>query len=397
MAKHAPGGNSGRAFYNPALDGLRFFAFFLVFLDHAPWTPVAPPPAPNPWFFLARLHDFGWIGVDLFLCLSSYLITRLLWMEWKEREKVSILDFYCRRALRIWPLYYLMCFTGFFLMPAFGQDGPAFGSAEYGAFLKLFLLPHLAFYANIATALHHNYVQSLTLGPLWTISLEEQFYLLCPILLVAARFDKKKILAAGLVLLAATTVARFLFVQAGFSYPALWVSLPTRLDPFILGALLALFEEDLGRMAGKTPSWLFTVLGLICVLGAMSFPNLDLQQPSVAWLFSLLDLGWVFLLFSIGRPGWPQRGATWGFFPRWGKISYGLYVYHRLALHLAGMALFWFQLQTRLPLHSWTAGWIVSAGGFLLTLALASVSYDFYEKPFLKLKEKFTFIRSRAV
>lgn len=383
-------------FYNPALDGLRFFAFFLVFLHHAPWTPVVQPPFPNPWYFLVRIHECGWMGVDLFLCLSSYLITRLLWMEWKERGKVSILSFYCRRILRIWPLYFLVCFLGFYLMPRLGQDSPQWGTPEYHSFLGTYLIPHLAFYANMAAALHGP-VASISLGPLWTVSLEEQFYLLCPLLLVLARFDKRKILAAGFGLLVVTVTSRFFFIQKGFSNAFIWVSLPTRLDPFVLGSLLALFEEELLRLVSKIPPALFMTLGICCIVGAMAFPDKELQRPSVVWLYSLLDLGWIFILFSTFMAGWLQRGIIHAPFPFWGKVSYGLYVYHAIALHFASMAVLWFQEKNRLYLHSWTVGWSITLLAFLLTLTVAFLSYSVYEKPFLRIKKRFTFIRSMAV
>jgi peptidoglycan/LPS O-acetylase OafA/YrhL len=276
-----------------------------------------------------------------------------------------------------------------------GLDEPAWGSPEYASFLHIYLLPHLAFYVNIASAIH-GYVASLSLGPLWTISLEEQFYFLWPLFLALAGFDKKKILFAGVGLLVLTVTARFFFIQWGFPHPAIWVSLPTRLDPFVLGTLLALFEKELLQWTRKTPAWLFMVTGMACVIGAMALPEMEKQEPSVIYQFGLLDMGWILILFSVFKPGWPQKLATWSPFPRWGKISYGLYVYHYMALHFMGMAAHWFQGEARLYLSSWAVGWSVTAAGFLLTLGLSRLSYDFYEKPFLKLKERFTFVRSRT-
>ena len=385
----------GKSFYEPALDGLRFFAFFLVFLHHAPWTPLVSPPFPDPWFFLVRLRQCGWMGVDLFLCLSSYLITRLLWMEWRKKGKISVPRFYLRRILRIWPLYFLACFLGFYLLPRLKLDAPAWGSPEYGAFLHSYLLPHLAFFANIAIALH-GVVTSFSLVPLWTISLEEQFYLLCPLLLALARFDRRKILWAGAGLLVLAAAARFFFISHGWGYPAVWVSLPTRLDPFVLGCLLALFQEDLDSLAGKTPAWVLTATGLGCLLGAMAMPDMEQGGMAVVGQFGLLDLGWAFLLFSACRPGWLKKAVTRAPFPLWGKISYGLYVYHMVALHQVGMALTGFLAGAGLRFSDWSVCWAITGASLLLTFALAFLSYYFYEKPFLKLKEKFAFIKSRA-
>ena len=336
------------------------------------------------------------MGVDLFLCLSSYLITKLLWLEWQKGNKVSVPRFYLRRALRIWPLYFLMCFLGFYLLPRLGWDDPAWGSDDYRSMLHTYLVPHLGFFANLVTALR-GYIVSFSLGPLWTISLEEQFYFLWPLFLVLARFNRTRILWGGLGLLVLTEGARAYFRLSGFPHPAIWVSLPTRLDPFVLGTLLALFEKELRQWAGKAPPWLPLAAGLSCLAGAVAMPDMEQQGPSVLFQFNLLDLGWILVLFSAGQGGWVRSWVTHRPFPVLGKISYGLYVFHFLALHLAGMVAFWFQGLAHLYLYSWVVAWSVTVLGFLLTLALASFSYYFYERRFLEMKKKFTAITSRPV
>src|SRR3990172_8203455 len=85
-------------FYHPELDSLRFLAFLLVFFNHSPYLGSS--------LFLVKLHDFGWLGVDLFLGLSAYLITKLLFTEFQRLGTIDIVYFYVRRVLRIWPLYF---------------------------------------------------------------------------------------------------------------------------------------------------------------------------------------------------------------------------------------------------------------------------------------------------
>src|SRR5690606_2476800 len=97
----------------PELDGLRFIAFLLVFLHHLPF--------PSEWLarspLLSRIHAFGWIGVDIFLVLSAYLLTRLAIEERRHTGRFDVVRFYMRRALRIWPLYFLGLAIGFFFYP----------------------------------------------------------------------------------------------------------------------------------------------------------------------------------------------------------------------------------------------------------------------------------------
>jgi peptidoglycan/LPS O-acetylase OafA/YrhL len=99
--------SGARRFYNPALDGLRFFAFLGVFTLHALSRTVPISPAGSQWSAWETAgRDVGMLGVDLFFVLSSYLITKLLLIEKDRTGTVDIRSFYVRRILRIWPLYF---------------------------------------------------------------------------------------------------------------------------------------------------------------------------------------------------------------------------------------------------------------------------------------------------
>ncbi len=390
------GPRPGAPFYLPSLDGLRFLAFFLVFLHHARWTPLGPVPLSSPWFLPVHVNEYGWIGVDLFLCLSSYLITKLLWLEWQRDNRLSLLSFYLRRVLRIWPLYFLACLLGFLIVPWFDLDGPACGTKDYFEMIHQYLWAYLGFFANVGIAAHGN-IPSLTLSPLWTVSLEEQFYILWPLFLVFARFNKKRILKICLVLLIFTVLARFYFFWKGFAQPAIWVSLPTRLDPFIFGTLLAFFEGDLEKSLGKIHSGYFLGIGTFCLAWVMSMPNLGEQGLSVLWQPLALAIGWILIIFSANRPGLWRSLVACRPFVQWGKISYGLYVYHFIVLHLSGSLVRWLQGIFKVYASSWAVGWTITLLGFGFTLFLASLSYHVFETPFLELKKRFTFIPSRPV
>src|SRR3989344_8628341 len=100
--------------YLPSLDGLRFLAFLLVFLHHTTFY-INPALAQN--FLLIFFNKHGWIGVDIFFVLTGFLITLLMLDERDKNGHFSIKNFLIRRALRIWPLYYLSILVGFFLVP----------------------------------------------------------------------------------------------------------------------------------------------------------------------------------------------------------------------------------------------------------------------------------------
>ena len=111
--------------YRPELDGLRFIAFFAVFLYHVGPVPVDKPPSLLQPLCKAynTLSAWGWAGVDLFFVLSGFLITSLLLIERQNMGEVSFKHFFIRRLLRIWPLYFLALLAGCAVLYALGQAG----------------------------------------------------------------------------------------------------------------------------------------------------------------------------------------------------------------------------------------------------------------------------------
>lgn len=165
--------------YFPNLDGLRFYAFLAVFFAHSFWTEFDYI-SNNQLFSLLKIVAYkGVLGVNFFFVLSGFLITYLLLEEKAATGKIDILAFYMRRVLRIWPLYYFVIFVGFVLIPyvqsRLGQPTPE--SAN--------LFQYLFFIGNFGDK-----PTSAVLGILWSIAVEEQFYLVWPIVfsLVPPRF-----------------------------------------------------------------------------------------------------------------------------------------------------------------------------------------------------------------
>ncbi len=165
------GGATGQGFYHPELDSLRFFAFFAVFLLHAFYQPVTGTAVYHlsVWDFVRHsVVGSGAFGVDLFFVLSAYLITELLLREKGERGVVSVPAFCARRVLRIWPLYFFFLALAYFvpiLNPGhllFRWKGPAWFSLLGGNW----------------SVVAYGWPDSIIVTPLWSVSVEEQFYLL---------------------------------------------------------------------------------------------------------------------------------------------------------------------------------------------------------------------------
>jgi peptidoglycan/LPS O-acetylase OafA/YrhL len=334
-------------FYSPELDGLRFVAAFLVFVHHAPQLP-----------YLGAIKEYGWLGVDLFLSLSAYLITRLAMLERERTGDFALRLFFIRRALRIWPLYFLFALSACLASFLAGvTDGPT--SARWA-------LSHVSFSANILTAVDG--YSKVSFSPhLWTISLEEQAYLVLALLLsvyFAKQASPRTAVKLGLAFVGVLIVARIALLDA--PHPFVWVTL-LRADAFVFGALAAL--------AGMSSKWWTLPAGVALICSVALFPPLGTGQAYDIFGYTVLAAGCTLVILSV--PKWL------GAFRYFGKISYGIYVYHLASLWLASKL-------TGDPMMGF-------AIGLVAVLTISSLSYHVFEAPFLRLKRRFTLVESRNV
>jgi peptidoglycan/LPS O-acetylase OafA/YrhL len=156
-------------YYRPELDLLRFIAFMMVFMVHRmDFIPIDA--AQHPWLYNVCL--LGDLGVPVFFLLSAFLITELLFRERDETGTIQLRAFYMRRILRIWPLYFLV-FYGLVVLTRFV---PFAGAKDPGAWLAF------TFFAGNWWICWHGWVPAYPVNPLWSISVEEQFYIAIPII-----------------------------------------------------------------------------------------------------------------------------------------------------------------------------------------------------------------------
>ena len=164
--------------YFPNLDGLRFLAFFSVFLFHSFYTPYPAIQASTAYRWAHGLTRSGDLGVNFFFVLSGFLITYLLLCERQATGRIAIGPFYVRRILRIWPLYFVVLLLGFGVLPIvrahFGEH--EFHETAHPAYFWLFLANFNNLYYGCQTP---------TLTVLWSVCVEEQFYLVWPLLVAA--------------------------------------------------------------------------------------------------------------------------------------------------------------------------------------------------------------------
>jgi peptidoglycan/LPS O-acetylase OafA/YrhL len=318
----------------PALDALRGIAILLVLAGHADGA------LPG-----------GALGVDLFFVLSGFLITSLLLDEWHRGDRISLGDFYRRRAFRLLPALVTMLLVILVVSLAVGNARTELVWASYS----------LGYIINLM-AIEAGGIDADNLQHMWSLSHEEQFYLVWPPLLVLALRTGMSGRAISLFL---GVVAVYFFAYRGaletLGAPTgyLWYSPDTRSGGLILGCLAGvMFSHGLVR---RIPLWLPT-LSLVPMCFALSTLSFDSHWHAV-YLLPAFTVGATLVLLAVvlHPESWLARLIDRAGLRGLGRISYGLYLWH------------W-------PLY-YAFGWKL---GLPLALLVALVSYRFVEQPFLR-------------
>lgn len=362
----------------PNLDGLRFFSFFAVFMFHV-WL-----------LFFDRYHisgttsdvlrflfQNGEIGVNFFFVLSGFLITYLLIEEKKLTGKIHVINFYIRRILRIWPLFYLVVTFGLVIYPQLknilgGAQYPVMHPWTYFVFLNNFDFLH-----NGAPAM---------ISILWSVAIEEQFYLCWPLIL--SFVPLRKFPWVFVVIMAGSVIFRVFHVneERVLHFHTLAV-----IGDMALGGLLAycmVFNQPFRRFIEYLPRWVI-ILIYLCALAGLLFRKeifagvfIVMERPVLAFIFGMIILEQNFSRHSLWKLGRYKQISKLGIY------TYGLYCIHVGAMTFTEIAFAKTGLDMKNPAILLLVGFI----SFFLTIALALLSYHFFEKKFLKLKDRFAFI-----
>ncbi|QDU79492.1 O-acetyltransferase OatA [Polystyrenella longa] len=358
------------------LDGLRALAVIAVFYAHFKNQETG-----------AEYFQWGWAGVHLFFVLSGFLITRIL-LECREKVAQSqtslwftFKNFYIRRFLRIFPIYYLFLLVIFIGMPKIRED----------------IWWYLTYLQNIKFAMDNQFV----VGHIWTLAVEEQFYLVWPFLILW--LPKRALLPAMILAVAIGPLSRIYFTATGWSTFSTMVLTPCNLDTLAMGSILAWLTTY------KTPDQVASICRKILFAGiplgiyylyaqntGETRISRDAQPLSELTYFVLADLAaaliftWVIYRTSIGFRG--PLGMLLSCKPMTylGKISYGLYVYH-YHVHAALERKLFPRLGIELP-ESEIIKLLVYGGAATI---VASLSWHFFEKPLNNMKRHFPYVPRR--
>jgi peptidoglycan/LPS O-acetylase OafA/YrhL len=319
------------------------------------------------------------MGVDLFFVLSGFLITGIL-IDTVNFPRY-FRNFYIRRMLRIFPLFY-----GVFLL-----------LAVLTPLLQLqWQRGHLAylFYCqNIALAFNRKLVDvapAVYIGPFWSLAVEEQYYLLWPLLIWLIR-DRQKIMRVCLALITFSILLRVILTSLLPNQIALYLiywELPTHWDGLLLGSwlVLAMGRWPVMELWRKT-RWL-AVLAVVILMGVGVYARtFDFRVPAMETVgFAAIPIVFSSLILRCFVPGSMEcRLFSWGFLRFMGRYSYGIYVYQVLFWPIMILGLHWLGDH----LHSRMAGdFAYLVLWFWGTVATAVLSYKFLESPFLRMKER---------
>lgn len=353
--------------YRPGLDGVRAVAVLGVIAYHvgAPWLPG------------------GLLGVGVFFTLSGYLITSILLRTWDEHGSLKLGHFWLARARRLLPALGLVL-AAVLVATALSSPRELAGVAKQALFAAFYA----ANWADIATSNDYFAATGLQspLDHLWSLSVEEQFYLAWPLLVWAMLVwgrGRRTVVGIGSLILASGSFVLLAFLASpSFDNTRAYVGTDTRAGGLLLGAALAawwrggIYSTKTPQQAQRAPWWLdgLAGVGLIGVFAAMATMP-DHTMDLYRWGLLALTLATLALLAGAAHPNsWTSR--VLGFAPlRWiGERSYGIYLWHLPVIVFLPHATF-------IELTTVTQGWIWAVVVVALTLALSAASWAWLENP----------------
>jgi peptidoglycan/LPS O-acetylase OafA/YrhL len=345
----------------PGLDGLRAIAVGLVLLHH---TALLVPS-------FADHFTGGFLGVDLFFVLSGCLITTLLLERRERREAHPLRSFYARRALRLLPAVAALL-VGNVIVAAVEEGG------DVGQALDSFLVVFT--YSTNWALLYHFGNLSIDLSHLWSLAIEEQFYLVWPMLLLGALalgLTRRKVGWICLALAIASALWRAELFEGGTSWLAIYIRTDTRADALFIGAAIALFRPDhaLARLSPAVRSAI-GLTALAAFIGAAVRVHPDSAGLYRGGYTAVALVTGAVIVVELAGP-WALRGFLSS--PAMvyvGRLSYSLYLWHFLV----------FSVVSRQMVE--TAPGVRVAIGWGITFALSALSFRLVERPALRLKDR---------
>jgi peptidoglycan/LPS O-acetylase OafA/YrhL len=375
--------------YFPNLDALRFISAISIVIFHTEQLKLRHGGETLKW--LVYFEHWANIDVSVFFVLSGFLITFLLLKEKKAKGSINLKDYYIRRTLKIWPLYYTVMILAFFLLPFFASG--FYGNYTWGLEDHFWIsLVGVIFFLPCLPGSGGRLPESI--GPSWTVRVEEAFYLFWPVIIrKSKRFIRTCciIIVAVLAIRGVPVLLKLLYgnnpVNAIRIDELAKLLLEYRVSCMAIGGIAAYLLIENNQ---KILNWLFrkdvqimvyTIFAILLLLRVV-IPIANQEFYSVLTAFLILNL-------AANPVSVIKIGSKWMAYL--GSLSYGLYMYHPIMRILSLEAV-------KYLFNKDVAGWQMEAlyFGFTIgsTIIVSMLSYKLLEKPFLNLKKKFSFINS---
>jgi peptidoglycan/LPS O-acetylase OafA/YrhL len=387
--------NTNRVYF-PNLDGLRFIGSIIIIIFHIESLKGKhfQPQIPAIKYYL----PIGNFDVSLFFVLSGFLITYLLLKEKKEKGTIDLKSYYVRRTMRIWPLYYLVVFLGFFILPLLDTySGHTYSARIHEHFWLYFF--ECIFFLSTLTKFSKGLPQ--TIGPIWSVAVEELFYLCWPLFL---KKTKSYVLLFFVITIIVVLIRNgFLLGIDIFSWSDARKSLAGSFKAFIIdyrvscmaigaiGAYWVVFEKNkilklLYRRDFQLAVYLITIAMLllkfnISYVSGVNFPDFSYELYSVFFMIIIVNLA--------TNPH-TIINLDYGWMNYLGKVSYGLYMYHPI-MRILALELTEYIFKGKA--WNWQMDVILYSVTIFSTIIIAILSYEFFEKRFLKKAKRVTTLR----
>lgn len=380
-----------KGIYFPSLNGIRIISCYIVVVFHVNQLKGV--------FGFEKLNlsvlGPGNIHLTMFFVMSGFLITYLLIAEKKLKDSINLRKFYIRRILRIWPLYFVMLILGFFVLPQFGIfQFPENNINEYSGFWEMFIafclfFPHLheiVFEVNI------------TLSPLWSIGVEEQFYLIWPFIVGYVKKPLKVLILIiplffGLRFIDnIVSIAHIPVSEVTMDYLH-WISgyfYKFRLGSMAIGGILAIiYANQYTRILRVLYHPALQITAWLVLFGLQIFPSIRphiFDHEVYSSLFAVIMINLATnpkTLLSFDKP-WLRN---------FGELAYSSYVFHvpliMVCIHILSQKL-------HIDLNSNSGNLLLFISSAVMTYCFSYLSYHYFESWFLKLKSKFSIIKTRT-
>ena len=355
------------------LDSLRMIAFLIVFCAHSFYHSLD---SIKELSFISPIFGSGDQGVRIFFVLSGFLITYLLLIENEINHKISIKNFYIRRTLRIWPLYYLILLIGIYILPSISSIFKFCGDP----FMNLLFLNNFNVFETGICYNPHILIA-------WSVAIEEQFYLIWPIIFYFAVKIKK------LPLICITGfISSYLYsVFIDYNYFSSFCNINYLLIGCYGGYLYKTYFKEINNSWIKSNYFLYLLIILLCLL-TMILYNLSEDFTEFIYIKEILYpiIYLLIVLYCVANDSTSKRKGN--ILSSLGKYTYGMYLYHPMIILFFKIIfdnLNWDYLNN--PILNFN----LSILSLISTIIISILSYRYFEKIFLNFKYKFSTVKTR--